>query len=412
MAESGGVRDRRGPGSGIGRALAAAAALAVVLLPFRGLEAQSMDRPALELRRDLPLRSMAGPCPDGRAVSRMTSPREREEAAALAREATQAMILGDAERARSFLSGAAALDPTSTSIQLQLGRVLEELGNREGAFEAYCLALALTPSESGRAEADEAIRRLGSAREGPPVEAARAAFLAGVERFDASEYEEAELHFSRALAERPDWAAAHYNRGVTRLRLNRPEAGHRDLVRYLELSPDAEEAASVRARLGARSDPPVRNASRRSPAAAMALGLVIPGMGQFYAGRPWTGVMYLLGAGGSAAAAFLYTEVEVLCVLEEPSGDCPPESIAGEVESRPFRKAGVVSAAAITLIGAAHALISTRRQGGRPPTGSDLSALRWTPPVHGFPEVEVALALSPVMRRHGAGLQATLQLRF
>ena len=414
MAKSSGIRGRRDPGPTIGRFLAATVVLAVLLVLPRGLEGQSRDGPGLSLKRDLPAPSMTQPCPDREveAVALTVPARERDEAAALRREATQAMILGDAERARSFLSGAAALDPTSTSIQLQLGRVLEELEDPEGAVEAYCLALALTPSGSDRSEADEGLRRLVPARENPLAQAARAAFRAGVERFDASEYEEAERHFSRALAESPEWAAAHYNRGLTRLRLDRREAGLLDLTRYLDLSPDAEEASRIRAELGSRSSEPVRSASRRSPAAAMTLGLVMPGMGHFYAGRSWTGTMYLLGAAGSAAAGLLYTEVEVLCLVDEPSAACPPESIVEERETQPFLEAGLAGAAALTVIGAVHALISTRRQGRQPARVSDASALRWTLPAVGVRDVEAAVSLDPVMRRQHLGVQATLRLQF
>jgi tetratricopeptide (TPR) repeat protein len=412
MTQSSGIRGRRDPGSAIVRFLGTTAVLAAGLFLARGVDGQSLDGANLSLKRDLPAPSMSQPCPDREVVPRTVPPGERDEAAALRREAAQAMILGDVGRARSVLSGAAALDPTSPSIRVQLGRALEELGDREGAVDAYCEALALTPSGSERSEADEGIRRLVSGREGPVANAARTAFRAGVERFDASDYEEAEDHFSRALTESPGWAAAHYNRGLTRLRMDRREAGLVDLARYVDLSPDAEEASHIRAAIGSRSSEPVRAASRPSPAAAMTLGLVIPGMGQFYSGRSLSGTMYFLGAAGSAAAGFLYTEVEVLCLLEEPSSTCPPESIVEERESRPFLEAGLMGAAAITVIGAVHAMISTRRQGGLPARASDDSALRWTLPAPGVRDGEAAFSLDPVMRRQGPGVQATLRFRF
>jgi tetratricopeptide (TPR) repeat protein len=412
MAESSGIRGRRDPGSGIGRFLAITTVLSAVLLLSGGLEGQSSSGPELSLKRDLPAPSTTQPCPDRDVATRTVPPREREEAAALRREAAQAMILGDVGRARSVLSGAAALDPTSTSIQLQLGRALEELGDREGAVDAYCLALALTPSGPDRSEAEDRIRLLAPSRESPLPTAARTAFRAGVERFDASEYEEAEHHFSRALAESPEWAAAHYNRGLTRLRLDRREAALPDLARYLELTPGAEEASRIRAEIGAPAREPMRTAPRRSPAAAMTLGLVMPGMGQFYQGRSWTGTMYFLGAAGSAAAGFLYTEVEVFCLLEEAAASCPPESIVEERETRPFLEAGLVGAAAITVIGAVHALISTHRQGRPAGRGSDMTALRWTLPAPGIRDLEAAVSFDPVMRRQGPGVQATLRLQF
>jgi tetratricopeptide (TPR) repeat protein len=411
MKHESGIRDEPSVGSSLVRLLGAVAALAVVL-PF----APDLDGQELLIRRDLPTPVATNPCAGQDGSRSPASPEARTEAEALVREATEAMILGDTERARSRLSTAASLDPSSPSIQLRLGRLLEDLGQRELALEAFCLALVLEPAGPDGAAADEGVRRLAVRSGGRLSDEARAAFREGVERFDAADYEAADRLFSLALDSHPDWAEARLNRGIARLRIGRRSVAHADLERYLELRPGADEAALIRAELGPLTGAPTRPASRtasqHSPAAAMALGLVVPGMGHFYSGRSRTGTMYLLGAGLSVVAGFSYTEVEVLCLLDDAPQRCPPDSIVGERRSQPYLVPGLVGAAVITVVGAVHALVSTQRAGEGLRMARSGPTLRWTVPGSGFREGTTVVRLDPVITRDAGGMEITLQLRF
>jgi TM2 domain-containing membrane protein YozV len=76
-----------------------------------------------------------------------------------------------------------------------------------------------------------------------------------------------------------------------------------EYCRYLSLAPDGAEAAEARERVAilappVRASAPVTVAGRLSPTRALSLGLVLPGAGQFYTGRPVAGAVAL----GVAAA--------------------------------------------------------------------------------------------------------------
>ena len=101
--------------------------------------------------------------------------------------------------------------------------------------------------------------------------------------------------------------------------------------------------------------------STPSPAGAFALGLV-PGMGQYYAGRPLTGTATLIGAGAALAAAIMIQDITVLCVDDPPSGQpWPEEAMVAAVTERPYLAVGVGVAAAVTIAGAIEAYLSAKR---------------------------------------------------
>jgi tetratricopeptide (TPR) repeat protein len=104
----------------------------------------------------------------------------------------------------------------------------------------------------------------------------------------------------------------------------------------------------------------------RSPVVAAALGLVVPGGGEFYANRPVQGFLVLAAAGGAAAAGYFVTRVDVDCRSVPVNGTCPAGDVLGENRKRPYLTAGVATAAAITLLGAIDAALGARNAGGRP----------------------------------------------
>jgi TM2 domain-containing membrane protein YozV len=97
-------------------------------------------------------------------------------------------------------------------------------------------------------------------------------------------------------------------------------------------------------------------APRPNPATSLALG-VIPGMGQFYSGRPAAGLTVLTLASGAAATGFLHEEGRGRGLFEQ----------------------GLIAAGAITVIGAIEAYINTPAgssigAGGAGASGADIDA--------------------------------------
>jgi hypothetical protein len=106
----------------------------------------------------------------------------------------------------------------------------------------------------------------------------------------------------------------------------------------------------------------------RSPAVAAALGMVLPGAGEFYVNRPVHGLLVLAAAGGAAAAGYFVTRVDVDCRSVPVDGTCPSGDVLGEDRKRPYLTAGLATAAAITLLGAIDAAIGAgNADGGRGP---------------------------------------------
>jgi tetratricopeptide (TPR) repeat protein len=380
-------------------------ALLISLLPASNAQAQE-----LTLKRDLP------PVPDSPCA--LVSPsvggepdpsaERRSEAEDLATEANRAAILGEQARAVSLLEDAADLDPSSPVIAYRLGRMLEDGGSGAAALRPYCRYLALAPDGPEAADVRARIERIGADQlDDGPSPAARGAFEAGIEAFDRGRYEVATQSFSRALREHPDWADAYYNRGLAEARAGGRGAASSDLERYLELRPDALDHARVSREIRQLRVPA---APTFRPYVALAAGLVVPGMGHVYSGRPATGLLVLAAAGAAAATGILYTEVEVRCRGAVVDGACPPNQVAERIEDQPLLVPGLATAGAITLAGAVHAFLASRRgsAGGFVAAG----ALEVPAPALAVGGTQTVLRLEPGDGWRGDGLRAMLQVRF
>lgn len=341
---------------------------------------------------------------------------DREMARSLLAEANQASILGDNARARTLLRGAAALDPSSAEIAYRLGRLLETSGEGEVAVAEFCRYLALEPDGPDASDVAARVNELAPPEPDSLPAAARAAFEQGVSALDRGAPDEAAQLFSRALVERPDWPDAHFNRGIAYLRAGRTGAGRADLERYLELEPGAPEAGAVASRLEALapSTGPVR-----SPGMALATGLVLPGMGHVYAGRPGTGLAILAGAGGAAAVALFYTQVEVSCLVPPVDGQCPAGQVAERLEERPLLVPGLAVAGLVTVAGAIHAFFQARGTPDRVAASRSPAAWPANGPSLGLVEgdgwallVEVELPRLRNLQTGAEGLGAGLRIRF
>ena len=293
------------------------------------------------------------------------SPEEVQQAARLGSDSEQALMLGDQERARDLLARATELDPTSAELAYRYGRILESLGETELAIESFCRALGLGSREQGIGDARPRLEALARAREPELPEAARSEFLNGLLQADLGNLEGAEEAFGAAFGLAPDWADAVYNRGIIRIRLSNPDMAVEDLQHYLTLNPNGNDAIFVSQRIGQLQ---IRQTSSVSPGIALGLGIPLPGMGQFYSGRALGGMTVLALAGGALAAGFLIEEVEVRCVGSAPSGgECPADRIISEDTSNPYKMHGLIAAGVISVAGAVEAFIKAKRGGDGAP---------------------------------------------
>lgn len=284
--------------------------------------------------------------------------------------ATQAMILGDFQGAREFLDRALRQDPDAAEAIYLRGRVLVEQDAWQAATESFCHYLHIDP---GGPSAEEARLRLAEAVDRGTGADLYAHFEGGVESYRSGELEAAEAAFTAILEYRPGATAVLRNRAVVQSALGRSAAARADLERYLQLEPgpSAAERAEVEAMIAwLDSDVVVR-----SPGSALALGLVVPGGGQFYTKRPVLGTTMLGLAGIAAATGFLYKETTVLCRRPDSSDNCPPEEVAGRESERPWLGASIGVAAVLTIGAAIEAALHARSARRAPPgPGGDRSA--------------------------------------
>lgn len=281
---------------------------------------------------------------------------ERAQARRLGSDASQAMILGNMQRARDLLARANEVDPSSADLAYRFAGVLEDLGDGPGAVAQFCRVLALGPGP-GMDDAETRLQRLAEADRVAIPEEAVVEFEMGLEHFDADRLEPAVEAFGLAYEMSPEWADALYNRGVVHASMGLSAAAIADLQEYLILRPNALDAMQVSQRIGQLESP----GRLPSPGTALALG-VIPGMGQFYSGRALGGVSVLALAGGAVAAGFLIEEVTVRCLDQVPSGqDCPPNRIIDQATDKPYLAASLGVAAVVTVVGAVEAFIKAKR---------------------------------------------------
>jgi len=323
------------------------------------LSASPLAAQELPLKRDIP-GSTPYQCPAG-DVAAHPGAAERTQARQIAATAAQAVILGDLQRARSLLDRATELDPSSEDLAYRHARVLEELGERTAAMSEYCRALTLDPKGAAASDARDRLNALVAAGRAAIPDAAMKAFQDGLAQADAGRLERAVTSFDSATSGAPRWAEAVYDRGVVYARLGRVSNAVRDLRKYLELQPDAADAITVSQKIGALQSLAVVGMPHSGT--ALALGLVIPGMGQFYSGRALSGLAVLSLAGGSVAAGLLIKKVTVKCLSDvPPGGTCPTGQVLGQEVGHPYRIAGLGAAAAVSVIGAIEAFVKLRRR--------------------------------------------------
>jgi tetratricopeptide (TPR) repeat protein len=282
-----------------------------------------------------------------------------DQATQLGSEAYQENILGNQVRARDLYERATELDPTSALLAFRYGIILADLGETGPAEDQLCRAEALGAREQAVGDPRPQLEALWRTREMDLPEEARDHFLNGLLQVTLGDLRGAEEAFSAAFLAAPEWGHPVYNRGVVRIRLGEPDLAVEDLQLYLAIAPDAEDAMLVSQRIGQLQ---IRPGSTVSPGTALGLGLLIPGMGQFYSGRALSGFGVLAVAGGAIAAGFLIEEVETRCVGSPPSGgECPPDRIVSESTNNPYMIHGLAAAGVVALVGAVEAYFKAKR---------------------------------------------------
>ena len=135
-----------------------------------------------------------------------------------------------------------------------------------------------------------------------------------------------------------------------------------EYCRFLALSPDGAEAAEARERVAILTPAPsaagpVAIPAQLSPTRALSLGLVIPGAGQFYTGRPVAGAL-AFGAAAAGIACAMSQRTTFTTTQEtatDPFGNPYTYTARRAVNSRPCLLPGLAIAGSVALAGAIEA---------------------------------------------------------
>jgi tetratricopeptide (TPR) repeat protein len=292
------------------------------------------------------------------APARAATAQQRRQARELGQRAQQSAILGDRAAARDQLRQATLLDPANPELAYQLARAQEAVGANDDAIVAYCRFIALAPNSSESAEVRERLATLGRAKQPAVSERILTPFRNGVTAYEAGRYAQAATAFGDAIRLQPDWADAYYDRALANALRGQRDLAIADLQQYLRIRPEAEDRTAVIARINSLRGGPL------SPAAALGLGLVIPGAGQMYTGRRVFGALTLAAAGGALAYALKSGPVTKEFVVNptDPFGNPLPPYVDTRTETgRPNLVAGLAAVGAIAGATAIEAFVHARR---------------------------------------------------
>jgi tetratricopeptide (TPR) repeat protein len=241
------------------------------------------------------------------------SDEQRRKARGLAQTGRQAAILGDSSTALTQLREASMLDPTDAELAYELARAYETAGAGGSAAKEYCRFITIAPNAPEANEARNRITTLAPPAPDPSSSIAKALFLAAVASYERGQMTDAGAKFTAAINAEPTWADAYYDRALVRGALQDQARAMSDFEEYLRLKPQASDRAQVLARVDElRRRPP-------SPGEALGLGLILPGGGQFYTGRPIRGAIFLAGA--SAALGFALQTHTTLTTVQQTATD-------------------------------------------------------------------------------------------
>lgn len=243
-------------------------------------------------------------------------------------------------------------------------------GDYAAAAERFRAALAARPNDDAAAtglafaelwqsDAHQAARRsevLNTALTPAYPDAAAEELRAGVQQLANRKLPAAERTLSTAVDSAPSWPDAYYNRALAYEANGKTDQARADFERYLKLRPAAADRAQVAEHMSALG---------RSPNGALLRGLIVPGFGQFYTGRPVFGGALLAAVAGGAVWAF--QEKRTIEVRTYPNPFGGTDTLRVPVRERPNFTAGLAAAGGLWLLGALEAsLHAGHARGGIP----------------------------------------------
>jgi len=105
---------------------------------------------------------------------------------------------------------------------------------------------------------------------------------------------------------------------------------------------------------------------RLDPGSAALRSLAVPGLGQFYTGRPVVGAAFLAGWIGALGFGLLSQDVTVECLARVGEGEpCPSGQARDEIAERPMLAVGLGAAVAVAVISALEARSGARKANAR-----------------------------------------------
>jgi len=302
---------------------------------------------AVDLKRALP-EPTPPLCPSTPPVSVSPSPADRAEAERLLARGTELTILGDVESAVGLLRQAEQLNPASPDVAYRLASAERDLGRGDEAVLYYCRYLTLSPGADDGDEVRELVSQL--VPPSPPLydQVAADRFHDGVSAWDRGDANRAAAAFLDVVRMAPNLPEAVYNRGLVSAYRDQDAQAAADLRRYVTLRPGAADRDLVEEWIGYLTAP----VAARSATQVLAGGLVVPGLGQVMTGSTVPGFA-LMGAGvGAAAAGLLVKTIDVQCLGIPVNGQCPPDQIKSETESRDFLVPGLIAYGGLSVVGA------------------------------------------------------------
>lgn len=326
----------------------------------------------------------AGLCPTV-APPAPASPARVQESRRLFSLGQEASIVGDQRAARDLFRQAQEQNGGDERISYYLARSNEELKQTADAVAQYCRYLALAPTGPDAADVRARLDRLTAPADGRrgttsagQRAAAAARFQAGVEAADRGRLADAERAFGDVIGQLPAASEPYYDRAVVRARRSDWSGAKQDLERYLALSPKADDAAAARERVA------VLGRAATSPSTALLGGIVLPGFGQYYTGRPVLGAVVTAGTAAGLWYALRSSERTKDTTYTDAFGNPYTEQL--KRHGRYHQSTGLAIAGGVALLGAVEGYLyakARRADAVQLVAVSDGGPSRWEPPRYG-----------------------------
>lgn len=333
--------------------------LAVVFLLAAVGSAGAQSASARPVPKRTPLPPVILPvCPAVRTTPAAPTDAQRRQARDFVSRADQAAILGDTTSALANLRSARSIDAADPDLAYRLARLYETGAAADSAVREYCRFLSLAPASPDAVDARERVSALAKPSNDPAVDSANAHFQQGLRAYEQVRMHDAESEFSRAIDLQPAWADAYFDRGLARELQGDRDQALSDLEVYVRLKPAADDRQAVNSRIAS-----LRRVSY-SPGQAFALGLIIPGAGQFYTRRAGWGIALLAATGG--AIGYALAEQTKLTTQQQtatdPFGNPYTYTATLQGKERPGLIPGLAAAGALDLVGAIEAAVFAHRR--------------------------------------------------